>query len=338
MVVKIKVFVPSYFDKFKCIADKCSDTCCIGWEVDIDPETAEKYSSIGGALGRKIKKHLKRDETGCDIFTLCEGDRCPFLSGCNLCEIQSVAGEDFLSRTCTLFPRFFDDFGNVSEMGLGFGCPEAARIILTDEEPFSLKLHDEREDEDTDIDEDFLGKLITLRSELFTVLEEENLSFKKKIETILNLAKDFQKRLDGDDFTDETQHRDLSFCLTILENMEYISDERREFVQNLKTKKLSENALNIYKSDFEKLMKYYIFRYLLKAVYDYDVLTKVKYGVFACIIISRIYSCFENLDFETKVKIMYSFSKEVEYSDMNMDLLDEMMYGAFSTDDLIELM
>ncbi len=338
VVVEIKIFVPKYFDKFKCIADKCPDTCCVGWEVDIDHETADKYSAIGGELGDKIKKHLTVDETGCRIFTLREGDRCPFLNECNLCEIQSEAGEKLLSKTCTLFPRFFDDFGKTREMGLGFGCPEAARIMLTDKESFSLKLHDECTDKDTDIDEDFLDVLLTLRSKIFAVLEEKNLSFKKKIENVLHLSKDFQKRIDGDDFYDEIQHRDFSFCLTILENMEYISDKRREFVQNLKTKKLSKSALNIYKSDFEKLMKYYIFRYLLKALYDYDVLTKVKYGVFACIVTSRIYSCFENLDFETRVKIMYSFSKEVEYSDLNMDLLDEMMYNNFGTDDLIELL
>ena len=84
-------------------------------------------------------------------------------------------------------------------------------------------------------------------------------------------------------------------------------------------------------------MKYYIFRYLLKSVYDYDVLTKVKYGVFACIVISRIYSLFENPDFGTRVKIMYSFSKEVEYSDVNLQLLDEAMFYDFSTENLINL-
>ena len=123
-MVKIKVFVPTYFDKFRCIADKCPDTCCIGWEVDIDDETAEKYSSLKGEISNKIKHHLTHDETGCNIFTLCDGDRCPFLNNCNLCEIHLEAGKDFLSKTCTLFPRFFDNFGEIREMGLGFGCPE----------------------------------------------------------------------------------------------------------------------------------------------------------------------------------------------------------------------
>ena len=237
-----------------------------------------------------------------------------------------------------MFPRFFDDFGEFREMGLGFGCPEAARIILEDNESFSMKYFDEISAEKTEVDEEFLDSLISLRTKIFAVLEDENLNFKMKIETVLRMASDFQKMLDGEDFRDETQHRDFNVCLTILENMEYIKEERKEFVRNLKTKKLSENALIVYQSDFEKLMKYYIFRYLLKALYDYDVLTKVKYGCFACIVLGRIYSYFETLTFEKRVEIMYSFSKEVEYSDMNMELLDEMLYSNFSAEDIINLL
>lgn len=336
-VINIKVFVPTYFDKFKCIADKCPDTCCIGWEVDIDPETAERYSSIGGELGKKIREHLVRDEDGCDIFTLSNGDRCPFLNSCKLCEIQLEAGENVLSKTCTLFPRFFDDFGKIREMGLGLGCPEAARIILEDNDPFSLTYYEECADSVEDIDEDFLGELIELRAKMFTVLEDDNLNFRKKTEIVLNLARDFQKNLDGEAFDDTIQNRDFDFCIAILENMEYISDERKSFVKNLRNLKLSKNAFKLYRSDFEKMLKYYTFRYLLKAVYDYDVLTKVKYGVFACIVISRIYDYLDFPDFEARVKMMYSYSKEVEYSDINMDLLDEMLFEDFGTDDLIKM-
>ena len=336
MVVKIKVFVPTYFDKFRCIADKCPDTCCVGWEVDIDDETAEKYSSLTGEISNKINKHLTRDETGCNIFTLCDGDRCPFLNSCNLCEIHLEAGESFLSRTCTLFPRFYDDFCEIREMGLGFGCPEAARILLSEDEPFKLKLHEEISDEAEDFDEDFLNELLNLRNNIFHTLQDESLSFRNKIEITLNLAKDFQNDIDGGLY-DEKQNRTFSDCLKVLENMEYINNERKLFLENLKNISTSENIFNDYKNDFEKLMIYYIFRYLLKAVYDYDVLTKVKYGIFACVVISRIYAYCGEPDFDTRVKIMYSYSKEVEYSDLNMDLLDDIMYTSFGTEDLMSL-
>lgn len=333
----MKVFVPQYFDEFTCIADKCPDTCCIGWEVDIDNETAGKYSHLDGCLGEKIKNKMVKDEDGSHLFTLSENDRCPFLNECNLCEIHIGAGESFLSKTCTLFPRFFDDFGSFREMGLGFGCPEAARIILEDEELFSLRLYEETSEISEEVDEDFLEKLISLRKELFDILEKENFDFKTKIKIISDKVKTFQKNIEGEKFFEISQDSNFYDCICLMERMEYIKPERKEFIKKLKGKSFSENIFKTYQGDFEKLMKYYIFRYLLKAVYDYDVLTKVKYGIFACIVIARIYSLCENPDFDTRAKIMYSFSKEVEYSDVNTELLDEAMFYDFSTEDLINL-
>ena len=40
------VMIPEYYNKFKCIASKCSDNCCIGWEIDIDSKTYEKYKML----------------------------------------------------------------------------------------------------------------------------------------------------------------------------------------------------------------------------------------------------------------------------------------------------
>ena len=89
------------------------------------------------------------------------------------------------------------------------------------------------------------------------------------------------------------------------------------------------------RSDFEKLLKYYIFRYFLQGCYCDDAVTPVKYGVFACIVISRIYAQTESLDFKMRAKIMQGYSKEIEYSDVNMDLLDTEMYKRYSIEDLI---
>ena len=50
------IFAPSYYKKFKCIADKCHHNCCIGWEIDIDDE----------ALGT-IDLEILRDATGIHI-------------------------------------------------------------------------------------------------------------------------------------------------------------------------------------------------------------------------------------------------------------------------------
>ena len=49
--------VPFYYKEFHCIADACKDSCCIGWEIDIDEETAR----------RDIEKFIKMLETAAKI-------------------------------------------------------------------------------------------------------------------------------------------------------------------------------------------------------------------------------------------------------------------------------
>ena len=62
-------------------------------------------------------------------------------------------------------------------------------------------------------------------------------------------------------------------------------------------------------------------------------------GCFIALVLAISMSIFQfAFFFEKRVEIMYSFSKEVEYSDMNMELLDEMMYSNFSAEDIINLL
>ena len=79
-------------------------------------------------------------------------------------------------------------------------------------------------------------------------------------------------------------------------------------------------------------------RYMMTACFDLDLLTKVKYGIFACIITKRIYDSFSELSFDDRVRILYSYSKEVEYSPVNLDILDSSLYDGFTVAELINLL
>lgn len=39
----MKHLAPAYYGAFTCLADRCRDNCCIGWEIGIDPDTAAFY-------------------------------------------------------------------------------------------------------------------------------------------------------------------------------------------------------------------------------------------------------------------------------------------------------
>ena len=34
---------PDYYDKFACIADQCSITCCQEWKIGVDADTNRKW-------------------------------------------------------------------------------------------------------------------------------------------------------------------------------------------------------------------------------------------------------------------------------------------------------
>lgn len=38
--------VPHYYKKFRCIAGECPDTCCAGWQIQIDPASLRKYKKL----------------------------------------------------------------------------------------------------------------------------------------------------------------------------------------------------------------------------------------------------------------------------------------------------
>ncbi len=124
---------PNYYTKFKCIADKCHHSCCINWEIPIDDNTLAKYKKLDGIMSTVIPC----DDGHC--FALNKNGRCPHLTDCGLCSIILTHGEDYLSHICKSHPRFYNQISSTrTEIGLGIVCEEACRIILEENEPFSL--------------------------------------------------------------------------------------------------------------------------------------------------------------------------------------------------------
>ena len=102
---------PEYYNRFRCIADRCPDTCCAGWEVDVDEDMYYYYKVVPGKIGEKIRSHMVEDGDE-KYFPLTKEGRCPFLDDKNLCEIYSALGEESLCRVCTEYPRYYMEIGN----------------------------------------------------------------------------------------------------------------------------------------------------------------------------------------------------------------------------------
>ena len=112
----MKLRTPTYFNEFHCIADKCKDCCCIGWEIDIDKKSADFYKNVSGEFGEKLRKSI--DFGSPSHFALNDKNRCPLLNNKNLCEVYIQLGEDKMCDICTEHPRYYEWFNNLKEGGI----------------------------------------------------------------------------------------------------------------------------------------------------------------------------------------------------------------------------
>ena len=172
---------PDFYDQFKCIASRCTDTCCVGWEIDIDEATQEVYRKVAGAFGERLRANIEDGH-----FKLLPHDRCPFLDKDNLCEVFQNLGEDALCDICTEHPRFVEVYGDIMERGLGLCCEAAARLLLEGEGPLAFtseecnEPEDELDDDDLEIRDQVLGE----REWMFETLADQGLPFAEKLNKI----------------------------------------------------------------------------------------------------------------------------------------------------------
>ncbi|MFD3157515.1 flagellin lysine-N-methylase [Haloimpatiens sp. FM7330] len=137
---KREMLIPQYMHKFKCIGSSCEDSCCIGWRVQIDKNTYKQYrkcknKELQGMLGEKVKRN-RSSSSKYDYaeIKMNNGNSCPFLTQDKLCKIHSNLGEEYLSITCTQYPRIFNAVNGVLEKCATMSCPEIARLALLNPE------------------------------------------------------------------------------------------------------------------------------------------------------------------------------------------------------------
>ena len=128
----MKLYAPTYYTQFHCTADRCTHSCCVGWEIDVDPDTLAKYKSLHGEMGERIRASIA-EEGDSAHFVLAAHDRCPHLDGRGLCNIIKALGEGYLCEICREHPRFYNRVAGRLECGLGASCEAAATLILSED-------------------------------------------------------------------------------------------------------------------------------------------------------------------------------------------------------------
>ena len=169
---------PDFYDQFKCTASKCSDTCCVGWEIDVDESSQEAYRKVAGTFGDKLRANIEDGH-----FKLLPHDRCPFLDKENLCEIYRNLGEGALCDICREHPRFVEVYGDIMERGLGLCCEEATRLLLEGKGPLTFVTEecDEPEDELDEDDIEIRDQVLFEREQIFHILADSEKPFGNKL-------------------------------------------------------------------------------------------------------------------------------------------------------------
>ncbi len=378
----MKLRVPDYYDEFQCIADKCSDNCCIGgWEIDIDEDTYERYQQMSGETGEKLRSSIIQTEDGDYCFRLIDG-RCPMLTKEGLCVVHKELGEKYLGVVCSQFPRYSEYYGTIKESGIGMACEEAARIMLCKNRKFTLNISplEEKYEQDSEYDSEYAAKIFNVREVVFKILCKEDLSVNEKLIVILSLGNEVQKIInDGDydtikditaeytkeygvDILEDTRsmfdngefdnislHDSIRQILVPYEEMEILNDTWESMLKDViyslfeqmdkdEYTALSEEFSTYISSreyEYRQLLEYYVFRYFAKSIYDYDVLGKCQMLVTNFFMIKQMdmlkwLDNHRNYSFDDRMDIVHIFSRQVEYSEENI----ENLYEDFIFDDV----
>lgn len=185
--------IPDYYKEFCCTADKCEDTCCAGWQIVIDRKSLIKYGKVKGDFRKRLYRSIRWLE---GTFKQSEDRRCAFLNEENLCDMYTNLGEDALCRTCRLYPRHVEEFEGVREISLSLSCPEAAKLLLSKEEPVRfLSYEKEGAEEYEDFDLLLYSRLADAREVMMKILQDRNKNIDVRVGLVLAIAHDMQVRI-----------------------------------------------------------------------------------------------------------------------------------------------
>ena len=288
----MKLFAPAYYKDFTCIADRCRHSCCIGWEIDIDPNTVQKYADITHPYGSKIKESI--DPTDTPHFRLCEGERCPHLDGAGLCRIISTLGEGYLCEICREHPRFYNRTAQGLEVGIGLSCEEACRLILQSDRWQDILRIGEMEDDG----EALLFDALPHRTHIYALLGDHSLPYEDRLREIRN---SFDLSLSA--ITDADWRR-------ILDSLEYLcADHRALFAAYTSTPDTTPAAAQA----AERALAYFVFRHCSAAEDEADLRARLGFCLF-CEALLRSLLAQDTLDMLECARVI---SEELEYSEDN---------------------
>lgn len=324
---------PNYYKDFACIGSKCKDNCCVGWEIEIDPDTAAFYQTQTGSFGKRLQEGMTCEEEGYG-FRLHQNGRCVFLNRQNLCDIILTLGEENLCDICREHPRFYEWYDTITEEGIGLCCEEGARLILMGD---GLVSFEEIEEGETCGEEDNVTKLFfAAREQAIRLAQEGDADLPQRLESLLYYTEALQEALDKEDYvgfgeeieacgkgkfervlkTEKNQENGtytMAKILEFLQQLEPMDVHWQETLKELEKQHPKKVEFQGESTFYKRLLVYWIWRYWTKARFDGWLMGRMCLGVTA-VVVTRLLFCHGKY---SELESARRFSKEIEYAQEN---------------------
>lgn len=353
----MKYHKPSFFDQFKCIGSACTDTCCAGWEIEVDETTAQGYLAEKGAFGDRLRREIG-SEPGEYFFKL-KNNRCPFLNKENLCDIFINLGEDRLCDICREHPRFYNWFGDYTEVGLGLCCEEAERLLFSDSKPLTFveEVHTDASDLLDDESEE-CEQMLEERKAIFSILQNRKKNIGARLKRLLLqlpyademllltvpiLEWDDPESIPKLDYNAKPSTNTLKssalFLIRFFGGMESLDEKwpsmMKELEQNIDKLVDTDNTnafLKFMKGEnrlyeYEHIAVYLVYRYYPEILFDGQIEAKILFAAASiCLLFLMDLQCFQENGVYTqqdRIELVRRFSKEIEYCPENMERFEK---------------
>ena len=378
--------IPDYYHEFSCVAGKCEDTCCAGWQIVADEASLEKYKNETGTFAERLKESVNWEE---GTFKQDKDRRCAFLNQSNLCDMYTALGEESLCRTCKLYPRHIEEFEDVREVTLSVSCPEVARILMNKKEPVHFLTYETVQSfhnflvscagiflfaGDNKLPLFYAGQSGAIGCFAGHVADREK-KLNLRAALILALARDLQECIDEEDifsmddvfdyYQAEEGVREVKNALAEVDyytysrkmfqnqyQMEYLRADRESYLQeaekllygNVNEKIDKKRYVEMiqefhawmakempeYEIQYEQLLVYFISTYFCGAVYDGEAFAKAQMAVVSTLLIHELLMAQwmkqeKVLDINDVIDTVYRYSRELEHSDSNLNLIQELL-------------
>ena len=297
---KAMLYAPKYYSNFACIADKCTHSCCVGWDVYIDRLTMEKYRDLDSPYAERIIGSIEGEDE--PHFRMCADGRCPHLDSNGLCKIILNCGEEYLSDICREHPRFYNESTRGVEVGLGMACEEAARIILSSDNYRDFDVIGEVPVKPESSEFDAIAEV----EKVLEILSDEDNIYPERL-TILHEKYEVSP----------SKIADSQWC-KLLEGLEYLDEKHKKmflvYSSDIATQGESDKLL-------ERALAYFVYRHCASAQEEADFRASLGLALF----LERLFASIIQKEGINEVlpatRVARIISEELEYSEENTDAI-----------------